>query len=225
MLYVGQRLQPEGANVFYDVLKAFAWRGLAVAGLGLLLSACASYEPAPNALGTPEQPVSASYIIGPGDGVQIFVWRNQELSVTVPVRPDGRISIPLIDDMPAAGRTPTELSRNIEKSLSQFIQNPIVTVMVNRFFGPPNRQIRVIGEATKPQALPYRSEMTVLDVMIDVGGLTDFAAGNRAILVRSVNGTNQSFRVRLADLIKDGDVTANVPVAPGDILIIPQSWF
>jgi polysaccharide export outer membrane protein len=209
--------------VLNDVFRIFCSRGLVLAGLGLLLAGCSTTPVAPGSVGM--QSAADNYIIGPGDQLQIFVWRNQELSTTVPVRPDGRMSIPLIDDMQAAGRTPTELSREVEKSLSQYIQNPIVTIMVNKFVGPPTRQIRVIGEATKPQALPYRSEMTVLDVLIDVGGLTDFAAGNRAVIVRAVNGENQSFKVRLDDLVKYGDVSANVPVAPGDILIIPQSWF
>jgi polysaccharide export outer membrane protein len=209
-----------------DVLKACCARGFALCVLvPLVLTGCSSYQTAPSAVGTAEQPASANYIIGPGDQIQVFVWRNQELSATLPVRPDGKISLPLIDDMQAAGRTPTQLARDMEKSLSQFIQNPIVSVMVNHFEGPPNRQIRVIGEATKPRALPYRSDMTVLDVLIEVGGLTDFAAGNRAVIVRAVDGTNKGFNVRLDDLVKDGDMSANVPVAPGDVLIIPQSWF
>lgn len=200
-------------------------RCLALGFLTVLLAACSGIESAPDSVGSVEHPVSGNYVIGPGDQLQVFVWRNQELSTTVPVRPDGKVTMPLIDDLQASGRTPTELAREIEKSLSQYVQNPIVSVIVNHFVGPPGQQIRVVGEATKPRALPYRAEMTVLDVLIEVGGLTDFAAGNRAVIVRVVNGKQQSFNVRLDDLVKDGDVSANVPVAPGDILIVPQSWF
>ncbi|SLN69133.1 Polysialic acid transport protein KpsD precursor [Oceanibacterium hippocampi] len=165
------------------------------------------------------------YLIGPGDTLQVFVWRNEDLSVSVPVRPDGKISVPLIEDLVAAGKTPTQLARDIEDRLKQFIQTPIATVIVTGFLGPLNQQVRVVGEAAEPQAIPYRERMTILDVMIEVGGLTEFAAGNKAIVVRSYTGEKQNFRVRLDDLLRDGDVTANVPVLPGDILIIPQSWF
>ncbi len=167
----------------------------------------------------------ADYVVGAGDLLQVFVWRNQELTATVPVRPDGKISVPLIDDMQAAGKTPTRLARDIEKVLAQYVQNPIVTVMVSRFVGPANQQIRVIGEAMKPHAMPYRADITLLDVMIDVGGLTEFAAGNRAVIVRGTGARRQTITVRAADLVKDGDMSANVPMQPGDILIVPQSWF
>jgi len=214
-----------GANVFGHILKVFYSRHVALALFSIMLAACSGLQQAPDTVSGANHAISANYIIGPGDQLQVFVWRNQELSTNLPVRPDGKVSIPLIDDLQASGRTPTELAREIEKSLAQYVQNPIVSVIVNHFVGPPNQQIRVIGEATKPRTLPYRSEMTVLDVLIEVGGLTDFAAGNRALIVREVNGARQSFNVRLDDLVKDGDVSANVPVAPGDIIIIPQSWF
>lgn len=204
------------------------WRRYVTAAAILIsgtLTACSNLAKAPETVPPSATAEAANYLIGPGDQLHIFVWRNPELSTTVPVRPDGKISIPLIDDLRAAGRTPTDLAREIEKSLAQYVQNPIVTVMVTEFVGPPNQQIRVIGEAAKPQALPYRAEMTILDVLISVGGLTEFAAGNRAVLVRTINGKRQTLAVRLDDLVKDGDVSANVPVAPGDILIIPQSWF
>jgi len=175
---------------------------------------------APQSIGT-----SPGYLVGPGDNLQIFVWRNPELSTTIPVRPDGRISMPLIEDMQAANKTPTELARDVEKVLSEFVQNPVVTVIVTGFIGPFDQQVRVVGEASQPQAIPFREKMTVLDVMIAVGGLTEFAAGNRAIIVRAAEGKKNSYRVRLDDLLKDGDVTANVDVLPGDVLIIPQSWF
>ncbi len=188
-----------------------------------LLSACTS-SPSANDVRSAAD-VDADYVIGAGDQLQVFVWRNQELTATVPVRPDGRISVPLIDDMQAAGKTPTHLARDLEKVLSQYVQNPIVTVMVNRFVGPASQQIRVVGEAMKPQAMPYRADITLLDVLIDVGGLTDFAAGNRAMIIRGAGTQQKVIPVRAADLVKDGDMSANVPMLPGDILIVPQSWF
>lgn len=199
-------------------------RPLAAALLIAGLAACANHPDAPDVVPSAKQLNESNYLIGTGDQLQIFVWRNQELSTHVAVRPDGKISVPLIDDMQASGHTPTQLAREIEKQLGTYVKDPVVTVMVNQFVGPPSQQIRVVGEAMKPRALQYRTDMTVLDVLIEVGGLTDFAAGNRAVIVRNVNGSQQSFTVRLNSLIKDGDVSANVPVAPGDILIIPQSW-
>jgi polysaccharide export outer membrane protein len=193
----------------------------------LALAACGSdraeYEEA-NAV-SPVNTPGPDYLIGPGDNLQIFVWRNPELTSTVPVRPDGRISVPLVEDMPAVGKTPTMLARDIEQVLKQYVQEPIVNVIVTGFVGPFGQQIRVVGEAAKPQAISFRANMSLLDVMIDVGGLTRFAAGNRAVIVRKVEGKDQEQRVRLDDLIKDGDVSANVRMLPGDILIIPQSYF
>ena len=168
---------------------------------------------------------SPLYLIGPGDNVNVFVWGNPELSASVPVRPDGRITTPLIEDVSASGKTPTQLAREMEKQLSRYIKNPVVTVIVTAFVGRFSEQIRVVGEAAKPQALSYREQMTLLDVMIDVGGVTEFAAGNRAKIIRSVDGKQHEIPVRLDDLIKDGDISANVAVLPGDILIIPQAWF
>jgi polysaccharide export outer membrane protein len=165
------------------------------------------------------------YLIGPGDNLQIFVWRNPELTVTVPVRPDGRVSVPLIEDIDVTRKTPTQLARDIEKQLKVFIQDPIVTVIVTGFVGPYSQQVRVIGEAAKPQALPYREQMSVLDVMIAVGGLTQFAAGNRAVLVRRVEGEEKTFRLNIDRLLKDGDLSQNAMVLPGDVLIVPQAWF
>jgi polysaccharide export outer membrane protein len=186
-----------------------------------LLSACSGLPEASGAAATaPEK--TPDYIIGPRDSLQIFVWRNPELTTTVTVRPDGKVTVPLIEDLQAAGKTPTLLAREIEKQLEQYVQSPVVSVIMGGFVGPFDQQIRVVGEATNPQAIPFSEKMTTLDVMIAVGGLTEFAAGNRAVLVRQGQG---SFRVRLDDLIKDGDVSANVPVMPGDVLIVPQSWF
>ncbi len=166
-----------------------------------------------------------TYIIGPGDNVNIFVWRNPEVSKSVPVRPDGKITTPLVEDLQASGKTPSELGREIEQVLSKYIKDPSVTVIVTGFVGPYDQQVRVVGEATKPQALPYKENMTLLDVMITVGGLTEFAAGNRTILVRQVNGEEMKYRLKVDDLIRDGDVSANVYMLPGDVLIIPESWF
>jgi len=166
-----------------------------------------------------------NYLIGPGDNVNIFVWRQPELSATVPVRPDGKITTPLVEDLPASGKTPTRLARDMEKVLRKYIRDPVVTVIVTGFVGPYSQQVRVIGEAVNPQAIPYREDMTVLDVMIAVGGLTEFAAGNRASIVRRVDGQLKQFGVRLGDLVKEGDIGANVLVRPGDTLIIPESWF
>jgi len=164
-------------------------------------------------------------MIGPGDSLDIFVWRNPELSLVVPVRPDGRISTPLIEDLVAAGRTPTMLAREIEDRLSKYLTNPIVTVIPKSFIGPFAQQVRIIGEAVTPRALPYRANMTVLDAMIEVGGLTKYAAGDRAILIRAVNGIQESYPVHLNSLIKGGEIMDNVALAPGDILIIPQRYF
>nr|WP_322402227.1 XrtA/PEP-CTERM system exopolysaccharide export protein [Massilia sp. Gc5] len=171
------------------------------------------------------QVTDSQYLIGPGDAVNIIVWRNPEVSMSVPVRPDGKITTPLVEDLPAAGKTSTALARDIEKALSKYIQQPVVTVVVTTFVGNYDEQIRVIGQATKPQALPYRRNMSLMDVMIAVGGTTEFAAGNRASLIRNVDGKQQRFNVRLDDLIKEGDISANVPMRPGDVLVIPESFF
>lgn len=195
------------------------------------LSACGSvtgnYPQLPTAVQRPgvAPPTSPDYLIGPNDSLTVFVWRNPDLTITVPVRPDGRISVPLIDDLQAAGKTPTSLARDVEKLLGKYVQDPVVTVIVTGFVGPFAQQVRVVGEAARPQALPFRENMSVLDVMIQVGGLTPFAAGNRALLVRYKDGAEQTYRLRLSDLVKDGDVSANVDVLPGDVVIIPQSWF
>ncbi len=163
-------------------------------------------------------------MIGPLDTLNIVVWRNPELSLTTQVRPDGRISTPLVEDVQALGRNPAELARDLEKALARYIRDPVVTVIVSGFAGPASEQVRIVGEAAKPQAVPYRQNMTLLDVMVVVGGLTDFADGNRAVLVRG-SEKGKTYSVRLNDLIRRGDISANVDVKPGDVLIIPQSWF
>lgn len=188
-----------------------------------VLTACESQEPS-EALLQPRE-VSTIYHIGPMDSLEIFIWRMPELSRSVVVRPDGRISMPLIDDLVATGKTPTQLARDIEAQLAKFVQDPTVTVIVGGFHGPFDQQIRIVGEATDPAAIPYQANMTLLDVMISVKGLTRFAAGNRAELIRTINGKRAVIPVRIDDLLKDGDIDANVPVEPGDVLIIPQAWF
>jgi polysaccharide export outer membrane protein len=190
----------------------------------LAVAGCARYETLPPAAPLADVP-APDYLIGPGDALSIFVWRNPEVTRSVVVRPDGRISAPLIEDLDAAGKTPTQLAREIERELSVYIQDPLVTVMVQSFSGTFEQQVRVVGEAAQPRALSYRANMTLLDVIIAVGGITDFAAGNRASIVRIVDGQQQQFGIRIDDLIRDGDITANVAVLPGDVIIIPESWF
>lgn len=187
------------------------------------LAGCASTEPGAESL--PPLEGDYNYVIGPGDSLSIFVWRNPELSQSVTVRPDGKLTVPLVEDLSAAGKTSTALAREIEEVLGTYIKDPLVTVIVGGFQGEYASQVRVVGEATTPTALSYRDQMTMLDVMIAVGGLTEFADGNKARLVRHINGQQYQALVRLEDLIKDGDISANVPVAPGDVIIIPEAWF
>lgn len=189
------------------------------------LSGCATTEYPPLEGGPAPAQVTPDYLIGAGDSVNIFVWRNPELSSSVTVRPDGKITTPLIEDVPASGKTPTQLARDMEKELSVYVKNPVVTVMVSGFIGPYSEQIRVVGQATNPQALPYRDQMTLLDLIVAVGGLTEFAAGNRSSIVRVVDGEWKQFGVRIDDLINGADISANAYILPGDILIIPESWF
>ena len=198
------------------------WFGVIALAMAAGVAGCSSTS-------YPAAPVTAAttdyrYVIGPLDSVNVIVWRNPELSMSVPVRPDGRITMPLVEDLQALGRSPSDLARDVEKALSKYIRDPVVSVIVTGFTGPYSEQVRIIGEAAKPQSLSYRQNMTVLDVMILAGGLTDFAAGNRAVLVRGAEG-GKSYGLRLNDLIKRGDISANVDVKPGDVVIIPQSWF
>lgn len=194
--------------------------GVAMCLVGAACSVDGS-QSAPKATRLVEEPY---YQIGPGDVLDVFVWRSPDLGRTVKVRPDGRITFPLVGDVKAAGQTPGELGKSIENLLTPFILEPNVTVMVTGFSGTFAQQIRVIGEAQKPQAIPYRENMTVLDVMIEVGGLTEFASGNRAVIARGAGEARQEYRVRLDDLVREGDIGANVPMVPGDILIIPQRY-
>ncbi|HXC88896.1 MAG TPA: XrtA/PEP-CTERM system exopolysaccharide export protein [Stellaceae bacterium] len=190
----------------------------------LLVGGCHNAPPLPPAPPASALP-SSEYIIGPGDKLNIFVWRNPELTTTVDVRPDGRLSIPLVEDVVAIGKTTTQLARELEQRLAKYIKEPVVTVIAEGFVGPFNEQVRVIGEAAQPRALAYRTDMTVLDAMIEVGGLTRYAAGNDAVIVRTADGKQATYAVHLDDLIRDGDVSSNVALQPGDILIIPQRLF
>ena len=206
--------------------SALRWLFAALA-VGLLFG-CAQnkYPPAPVSASTADY----TYIVGPGDNINIIVWRNPEISMSVPIRPDGKFSTPLVDELVAQGKTPVQIAREIEKQLEKYVRDPVVTVIVTSFVGPYDQQIRVVGEAAKPQALSFRQYMTVLDVMIAVGGLTDFADGNGATILRTSEGGKDGmggtqFAVRLRDLVQRGDMTANVEMRPGDILIIPQSFF
>lgn len=218
----GKALKSVSGKVFRWVARPVV--GLSVAG-SLLLAGCgvmggASHPPAPASAASDDY----SYIIGAGDSLNIQVWRNPELSMSVPVRPDGKIAAPLVDEMVVQGKTSVQVARDVEKQLSKYVRDPVVTVIVTNFVGPYSEQIRVVGEAARPQFLPFKQKMTLLDVMIAVGGLTDFAAGNSATILRTAEG-NKQYSVRLKDLIKRGDVSANVEMRPGDILIIPQSLF
>lgn len=209
------------------ITRSAPWRPALMAAL-LVLAGCGNSRE----FGTttlPELPSRipiSQYVIGPGDQLSIFVYQSPQLSLpSIPVRPDGRISMPLVSDIVAAGRTPSQLGDDLAKELTKYVRDPIVTVMVTGFVGPLDRQVRVIGEATDPTAIPYRAQLTVLDVMIQTRGLTRFAAGNRAIIVRRNGREQQTIPVRLNDLIRDGDISQNVEMLPGDTLIIPQSWF
>lgn len=233
----------------YQVLKSSRVGRSAIIGLCCLLASCARGIPAERL--TTAVAHDYDYVVGPGDTLSVFVWGVPELSQeAAAVRPDGKISLPLVEDLTASGKTPTQLAREIEQSLGPYVREPIVTVLVGgpegTFHGVYDTQIRVIGEVVsttdgattgagggiaggltvpQPQAIPYTRNMTLVDVMVEVGGLTRFAAGNRAKLVRTVDGRQQQYRLRLQDLVEDGDLSANVKMAPGDIVVVPTAWF
>ncbi len=207
-------------------------RPIAILLLALFtLSACESVGNRAAPISYTEQSTSdllestPEYLVGPLDQLQVFVWRAPELSSDVIVRPDGRISTPLVEDMLAAGKSPTQLARDLEVVLAEYVKSPEVTVIVSQFSSTFDQQVRVLGEAQRPVALPYQAGMTVLDVMVAVGGLTEFAAGNKAVLIRGRGGDRKSYRLKLDDLMRKADVRANVPVAPGDVILIPESIF
>lgn len=191
----------------------------------ILLSACTtgSYPPVPESQKNIE--VDYDYILGPGDSIEIFVWGNEELSSSGTVRPDGKLTTHLVEDLQASGKTSTQLARDIEAAYSEYVRQPVVSVIVSGFSGVPDQMIRVMGEATSPKRIPYKKHMTLLDLMIASGGLTEYAAGNDSVLIRMVDGQQVSYSLRLDDLVRDGDITANLAVMPGDIVIIAESWF
>ncbi|MFP4648761.1 MAG: XrtA/PEP-CTERM system exopolysaccharide export protein [Halorhodospira sp.] len=204
------------------VRAAAVARSLIVVATVSLGVGCGTPPSAPQRVDDPE---IEQYVIGPGDTLSVQVWRNPELSISVPVRPDGQISTPLVEDVQASGVTPTELARVMEDKLSRYLRDPVVTVIVTGFAGPYDRQVRVIGQAAEPRALQYREDMSLMDVMIEVGGITEFAAGNRTVLVRHEDGERKQYHVRLHDLMNRGEIDANIDMKPGDVLIIPESFF
>lgn len=196
----------------------------------VLLASCSSSTIKDLPTATLQQPKTINaadyqYLVGTDDTLSIFVWRNPDISGSFIVRPDGKITTSLAEDLVVAGKTPTEIARMMEEVLSKYLRDPIVTVTVSNFVGPYSEQIRIIGEATNPRAINYRQNMTLLDVMIAVGGLTPFADGNDASVIRIIDGKQQQYYLHLDDLIRDGDLTANVDILPGDIIIIPETWF
>lgn len=205
---------------FRTFVTVFAWGLCSLAG-GVPENAAVAADAAPVA---PAKPVTADYLIGPGDTLQVFVWRNPDLSVTVPVRPDGKISTPLVEDMVAVGKTPSQLARDVEKALAVYVKSPqvniIVTVPASVF-----SQVKVIGQVLHPQAVAYRDGMTVLDAVLAVGGLTQFAAGNRARVVRTVNGKSQEFKIKLDAIVNKGDMSQNLALLPGDVVVVPETRF
>jgi len=196
---------------------------LVLSALAGLTGCGPNYPDAPSHVGDVE--IDNQYHIGPGDRLTIDVWRNIDLSATVPVRPDGRVSIPLAEDVLAAGKTPAQLGADLEEILGTYIQDPKVTIIVTDFVGPLGQQIKIVGQATEPRAIAYRKGMTILDAMIEVGGLTEIADGNRAVIVRQEGAEERIYRVRLSDLLRNGEVGANVDLIPGDVVIIPESRF
>ena len=206
------------------------WLGLGVSALAL--SACSAGggglgELPPASFVAKSEGPGEEYIIGPLDSLSIFVWRNPELGGKVQVRPDGRITTPLIQDLPAVGKTPTMLAQDIKLQLSTYIKDPLVSVIVDQFSGTFSQQVRIVGATGKPASIPYRANMTLLDAMIAVGGLSEYASGNKARLVRydRATGKQQEFGLRLGSLLKRGDSSANVRLEPGDVIIIPESMF
>ncbi|MGF1685673.1 polysaccharide export protein [Photobacterium japonica] len=202
----------------------------ACVALVMAMSGCSSNDLPLLPSATPQSSLTKNindykYLIGPGDSLSIFVWGNPEISGSYMVRPDGMISTSLVDDLPASGRTPTDLARSLEAQLAEYVRDPIVSVMISGFVGPYSEQVRVIGEASSPQAINYRENMTLLDVMVEVGGLTEYADGNDARLIRVINGQQKQFNLKMADLVRDGDIYANIDILPGDIIIIPEAWF
>ena len=211
-------------NKILNINLAKSWLIASTFILAAILAGCSSTREVPMAQRDLEPDID--YIIGPGDQMEIFVWGNQELSISdVKVRPDGKITTRLVENIQASGKTPSELAREIEKSYSEYVKHPVVSIIIDGFIGLPTQQIRVVGEAAKPLKIPYTKHMSLLDLMIEVGGLTEFADGNNALLIRNSESGKQTYKLRLEDLLEDGDISANLTMHPGDIVMIPESWF
>lgn len=191
--------------------------------MAVLLAACSSSPSVP--MTERFDPLDYNYVIGPGDTMEIFVWGNEELTTTGIVRPDGKLTTRLVEDLVASGKTSTQLARDIEEAYGEYVRQPVVSVIVNGFAGVPEQQVRVVGEATEPRSVPFSQHMTLLDLMIAVGGMTEYAAGNKSVLIRVEDGQQRSYGLRLDDLLRDGDISANMAMMPGDIVIISESWF
>ena len=207
----------------------FSLKNLRVIGLGslmVILFGCGSTPLSQVPQEQREVEADYTYVVGPGDRMEIFVWGNEELTVSdVEVRPDGKISTRLVENIDASGKTPSQLARDIEKAYSEYVKSAVVSVILDKFEGVPSQQVRVVGEAAEPLKVPFRKHMTLLDVMVEVGGLTEFADGNKSVLIRSTGGNQSSYNIRLEDLLEEGDISANVAMFPGDIVIIPEAWF
>jgi len=211
------------------MIKAFRVIQLVAVSLGvalsLVLAGCSSTSyPEVSSDQRFSQP-DYSYVVGPGDTMEIFVWGNEELTTSGVVRPDGKFTTRLVEDLEASGKTSTELARDIEKAYAEYVKHPVVSVIVNGFVGVPEQQVRVVGEASTPLSVPFRKHMTLLDLRIDVGGMTEYADGNKSVLIREESGRQNSYGLRLDDLLKDGDISANLYLLPGDVVIISESWF
>jgi polysaccharide export outer membrane protein len=207
----------------------FSLKNLRVIGLGslmVILFGCGSTPLSQVPQEQREVEADYTYVVGPGDRMEIFVWGNEELTVSdVEVRPDGTFSTRLVENIDASGKTPSQLARDIEKAYSEYVKSAVVSVILDKFEGVPSQQVRVVGEAAEPLKVPFRKHMTLLDVMVEVGGLTEFADGNKSVLIRSTGGNQSSYNIRLEDLLEEGDISANVAMFPGDIVIIPEAWF
>jgi polysaccharide export outer membrane protein len=217
---------------YFSALSKLSFTGgsrrVLILALGVLLAAlggCGSNSYPPVSENQRNIDPDYNYIIGPGDTMEIFVWGNEELTTSGVVRPDGKFTTRLVEDLPASGKTSTQLARDIEKAYAEYVRQPVVSVIVNGFVGLPAQQVRVVGEAATPSNIPYSKDMTLLDLMIAVGGMTEYASGNKSVLVRIENGQQKSYSLRLDDLLKDGDISANLSLVPGDIVIISESWF
>lgn len=208
-------------HLFFVVTLVLAAGGQAADDAPPANAAVSPSAPVPSAIG---EDAASRYIIGPGDALQVFVWRNPELTTTVPVRPDGKISTPLVEDMVAVGKTPSQLARDVEKVLSEYVRSPQVNIIVTQ---PASTfsQVKVIGQVARPQSLPFHEGMTVLDAVLAVGGLNPFASGNRAKVIRQENGKPREIRIKLDDLVNKGEMATNIQLRPGDVLVVPQSLF